>query len=107
MSASQPRILLTAPLGSATSPATSTHPSAASAPARDGFRTSAVTASPRARSARTTAPITNPLAPVTNTLIGEYSRAFARLGIRERSHARALHRTRKPDERARHQPVDR
>src|SRR3989442_9054921 len=59
-----------AAVGCTTSPATSSHPSAASDAARDGSRTSAVTASPRARSARATAPITKPVAPVTKTLIG-------------------------------------
>src|SRR3989442_4023030 len=59
-----------AAVGCTTSPATSSHPSAASDAARDGSRTSAVTASPRARSARATAPMTKPVAPVTKTLIG-------------------------------------
>src|SRR5438477_9235641 len=67
-----------AAVGWTTSPATISHPSAASAAARDGSRTRAVTASPRVRSARVTAPMTKPVAPVTKTLIGEYSRASTR-----------------------------
>src|SRR2546430_6800594 len=107
MSASQPRISPATPLGSTTSPATSSHPSALRDAARDGLRTRATTLSPRARSARATAPMTKPVAPVTNTFIaGILSRRRA-LRIRDRSHARAVHRTREPDERPRHQQVDR
>src|SRR6266540_1974697 len=56
-------------LVSASVPATSSHPSSASSAPFSGFRTRAVTSSPRARSLRTTWPPMNPVPPVTKTLM--------------------------------------